>query len=165
MHHCVPFGILLILTAKSRLSCGRTYSDLVIVVFLYLLILWFLLTQALRFLGLLSGSSSKYMPILFADKASVLTDLPATLPSLLAGAGSEIVAESVASCLLRATERVQDWARCAEHGHYLPNSQPINSTEEGTAMFMLRVMHQTCVNLKEYLPVDKQLTLANMVVA
>lgn len=130
-----------------------------------LLIMWFVLTQALRFLGLLAGSSSKYMPILFADKASVLTDLPATLPPLLAGTGSGIVAESVASCLLRATERVHDWAGRVEHGHYLRDSQPIDSTEEDTAMFLLQVMHQTCVYLKEYLPADKQLRLANMIVA
>lgn len=129
------------------------------------LLIWFPVSQALRFLGLLSGSSSKYMPILFADRTSVLTDLPATLPPLLADIGSSIVAESVASCLLRATERVHDWAGRIGNGHYLPDSQPIDSSEEDDVMLLLRVMHQTCVYLKEYLPADKQLKLANMVVA
>ncbi|KAL1537101.1 protein RST1 isoform X1 [Salvia divinorum] len=121
-------------------------------------------STALRFLGLLSGSSSKYMPILFADKTSVLTDLPATLPPLLADIGSRTVAEPVASCLFRATERVHAWAGQIENGHYLPDSQPIHSSEEDSVMFLLRVMHQTCAYLKEYLPADKQLRLANMVV-
>ncbi|KAH6791043.1 hypothetical protein C2S51_006049 [Perilla frutescens var. frutescens] len=122
-------------------------------------------STALRFLGLLSGSCCKYMPILVADKVSVLSDLPATLQSLLAGSGWRIVAESVASCLLRATERVHDWAGCTERGPHLPDSQPINQAEKDMAIFLLRVMHQTCVYLKEYLPMDKQLKLANMVVA
>ncbi|XP_042027869.1 protein RST1 isoform X2 [Salvia splendens] len=122
-------------------------------------------STALRFLGLLSGSSSKYMPILFADKTSVLTDLPATLPPLLADIGSRIVAESVASCIFRATERVHDWAGRTGNGHYLPDSQPIDLSEEDDVMLLLRVMHQTCVYLKEYLPADKQLRLANIVVA
>ncbi|XP_057788654.1 protein RST1 isoform X2 [Salvia miltiorrhiza] len=122
-------------------------------------------STALRFLGLLSGSSSKYMTILFADKGSVLTDLPTTLPPLLAGTGSGMVAESVASCLFRAMERIHDWAGRVGQGHYLPDSQHINSTEEDTAMFLLQVMHQTCFCMKEYLPLDKQVRLANMVVA
>lgn len=104
------------------------------------------------------------MPILVADKTSVLTDLPATLPSLLEGTGWGLVAESVASCLWKATERVHDWSRRIDHGHYLPDSQPINLSEKDMAVFLLRVMHQTCVSLKEYLPVDKRLRLANMVV-
>lgn len=102
------------------------------------------------------------MPILYADKASVLSDLPTTLPSLLSSTGWGIVAESVASCLLRATERVHDWARNVKHCHYLPDSQPIDLTEEDGAIFLLRLMHETCVLVKEYLPLDKQLRLANM---
>lgn len=118
--------------------------------------------QALRFLGLLSGSCCKYMPILYADKASALTDLPITFPSLLSSTGWGVVAESTSSCLLRATERVRDWARNIKHGHCLPDSQPIDSAEEDGVIFLLRVMHETCVSVKEHLPLDKQLRLANM---
>lgn len=70
------------------------------------LLIRFHVSQALRFLGLLSGSSSKYMPNLFAVKTSA--SYPATLPPLLADIGSRMIAESVASCLFRATERVHD---------------------------------------------------------
>lgn len=105
------------------------------------------------------------MPILVADKLSVLSDLPTTVSSLLLGTGWGIVAESVASCVWKATERIHDWARHVEHGDYLPGSQPIDTTENDMAAFLLQVMHQTCISLKEYLPMDKQLRLANMDVA
>ncbi|KAL8475410.1 hypothetical protein ACS0TY_028171 [Phlomoides rotata] len=115
-------------------------------------------STALRFLGLLSGSSCKYMPILVADKLSVLSDLPTTLSSLLAGNRWGTVAESVASCVVKATERIHDWAT---HGASQP---PIDKTEDEMAVYLLQVMHVTCVSLKQHLPVDKQLRLANMVV-
>ncbi|KAI3474914.1 hypothetical protein Pfo_030225 [Paulownia fortunei] len=121
-------------------------------------------STALRFLGLLSGSCCKYMPVLVADKLSVLSDLPATLSSLLLGTSWEIVAETVASYVWKSMERIHDWARHVERGDYLPGSQPIDSSENDMAVFLLEVMHQTCISLKEYLPMDKQLRLANMVV-
>ncbi|KAL3624271.1 hypothetical protein CASFOL_033087 [Castilleja foliolosa] len=122
-------------------------------------------STALRFLGLLSGSSCKYMPFLFADKLSVLSDLPVTLSSLLVGTSWEVVAETVALYIWKSTERIYDWARCIERGDYFPgSSQPIDKSENEMADFLLQVTHRTCVYLKEYLPADKQLRLANMVV-
>ncbi|KAL3813814.1 hypothetical protein ACJIZ3_015082 [Penstemon smallii] len=121
-------------------------------------------STALRFLGLLSGTSCKYMPILIADKYSVLSDLPVTLSSLLMGNSWEIIAESVASYLWKSTVRVHDWVRHIEGGDYLPSSQPIVEEENAMAVFLLQVMHHTCISLKEYLPMEKQLRIANMVV-
>ncbi|KAL0450695.1 UNVERIFIED_CONTAM: protein RST1, partial [Sesamum latifolium] len=120
--------------------------------------------HALRFLGLLSGSCCKYMPVLVADKNNVLTDLPATLSSLLLGTGWGVVADSVASYVWKSTERIHDWARHVKCGVYVPGSQPIDRTENHMADFLLQVMHHTCVSLKQYLPVEKQLGLANMVI-
>ncbi|KAL0331937.1 UNVERIFIED_CONTAM: protein RST1 [Sesamum calycinum] len=119
---------------------------------------------ALRFLGLLSGSCCKYMPVLVADKNNVLTDLPATLSSLLLGTGWGVIADFVASYVWKSTERIYDWARHVKRGGYVPGSQPIDRTENHMADFLLQVMHHTCVSLKQYLPVEKQLGLANMVV-
>ncbi|KAL0344027.1 UNVERIFIED_CONTAM: protein RST1 [Sesamum angustifolium] len=121
-------------------------------------------STALRFLGLLSGSCCKYMPVLVADKNNVLTDLPATLSSLLLGAGWGVIADFVASYVWKSTERIYDWARHVKRGGYVPGSQPIDRTENHMADFLLQVMHHTCVSLKQYLPVEKQLGLANMVV-
>ncbi|EYU44782.1 hypothetical protein MIMGU_mgv1a000116mg [Erythranthe guttata] len=122
-------------------------------------------STTLRFLGLLSGSCCKYMPFLVADKLSVLSDLPVTLSSLLEGSGWGVAAESVASYFWKSTVRIHDWARDVEGGDYIPGSQPIDSTEKEMANLLFRVMHQTCVSLKEYLPADKQLRLANMAVS
>ncbi|GFP98937.1 protein rst1 [Phtheirospermum japonicum] len=122
-------------------------------------------STAPRFLGLLSGSSCKYMPFLFADNLSVLSDLPATLSSLLVGTSWEVVAETVASYIWKSTERIYDWAKRIERGDCFPGlSQPIDRSENEMAAFLLQVTHRTCVYLKEYLPADKQLRLANMVV-
>ncbi|KAK4417800.1 protein RST1 [Sesamum alatum] len=121
-------------------------------------------STALRFLGLLSGSCCKYMPVLVADMNNVLTDLPATLSSLLLSAGWGIVADSVASYVWKSTERIHEWARHVKHDVYVPGSQPIDTTENHMADFLLQVMHNSCVSLKQYLPVEKQLGLANMVV-
>ncbi|KAL6551467.1 hypothetical protein OROGR_007621 [Orobanche gracilis] len=118
-------------------------------------------STALRFLGLLSGSSCKYMPILSADRLSVLSDLPTTLSSLLSGTSWEIVAETVASYIWNSTERFYDWARSVERSAC---SQHIDGSEKEMAVFLLQVMHRTCVSLIEYLPADKQMRLANMVV-
>ncbi|GER29503.1 ARM repeat superfamily protein [Striga asiatica] len=120
-------------------------------------------STALWFLGLLSGSSCKYMPMLSADKSSVLSDLPVTLSSLLVGTSWEMVAESVALYLWRSTERIY-WARHVQLGNYFLGSQLIDRSENEFAVFILQVLYRTCVSLKDYLPVDKQLGLANMVV-
>ncbi|PIN21822.1 hypothetical protein CDL12_05455 [Handroanthus impetiginosus] len=119
-------------------------------------------STALRFLGLLCGSSCKYMPVLVVDKMIVLSDLPVTLSSLV-GSSWGIVAESVASYVWKSTERIHEWARHVKSGDYFPSSQPIDRTENDMADFLLQVMHQTCISLKEHLPMDKQLRLATMV--
>lgn len=104
------------------------------------------------------------MPLLVADKLTVLSDLPVTLPSLLEVNGwGSTMAESVASYVWKSTARIHDWATHLERGDYIPRSQPIDSSENEMAVFLFQLAHQTCVSLKEYLPVDKQLKLANMV--
>ncbi|XP_073296090.1 protein RST1 [Primulina huaijiensis] len=115
-------------------------------------------STALRFLGLLCGSCCKYMPILVADKVSVLSDLPITLSALLSGTGWEMAAESVASYIWTSTERIHDWVTHRESADYLQ----IDRSENDTADVLLRLLHRTSILLKEYLPVDKQLRLANM---
>ncbi|KAJ4834185.1 hypothetical protein Tsubulata_018875 [Turnera subulata] len=120
-------------------------------------------STALQFLGLLSGCCSKYMPLLILDRLTVLADLPVTLPSLLREPGWEVVAESIASNLWVSTDRMYRWVTQEVFGDR-PSAQPIDPSEYDIAAFLLPVMHHTCVSLKEYLPLDKQLGLANMVV-
>lgn len=95
----------------------------------------------------------------------VLNDLPVTLVSLLADQIWNVVAETVVSNLFSSTERIYDWAMHIADGSYVPVSQPIDESENHMAVFLLQVMHHTCVLLKSYLPLDKQLRLASMVVA
>ena len=114
--------------------------------------------QALRLVGLLSGSRSKYVSLLILDKHSVLSDLPVTLCSLLAGPAWEDIAEPVASSLLASTERIYDWATDAT----VLLRQPIDETEREMAGFMLHVLYRTSLSLKDYLPLEKQLKLADM---
>ncbi|KAK9271798.1 hypothetical protein L1049_002162 [Liquidambar formosana] len=122
-------------------------------------------SKALQFIGLLSGSCCKYMPLLIVDRFTVLSDLPVTLPSLLLEPNWGVVAESVVSHIFASAERIYDWATHIARGDYLPSLQPIDKSENDMAVFLMRVMHQTCVSLKNYLPLEKQLRLANMVVA
>ncbi|XAR51899.1 hypothetical protein NMG60_11006692 [Bertholletia excelsa] len=122
-------------------------------------------STALRFVGLLSGSCSKYMPLLVVDQNIVLNDLPVTLSSLLLDSSWGVVAESVVSYLWASTERIYDWAMRVAHGDKSPSSQePIDESENSVAVFLLHVMHHTCVSLKDYLPPEKQLRLANMAI-
>ncbi|EPS60883.1 hypothetical protein M569_13918, partial [Genlisea aurea] len=116
-------------------------------------------STAIRFLGLLSGSSCKYMPLLTADESTVLTDLPLTLSCLMeTGSSWAAVGESVTLSLWRSTDRINDWI----NGVDLPESESIHESERGVAGLLFRVMHQSCVSLKKYLPDDKLLKLANM---
>ncbi|XP_052196381.1 protein RST1 isoform X2 [Diospyros lotus] len=120
-------------------------------------------STALRFLGLLCGSWSKYMPLLIVDQHTVLGDLPVTLSSLLSDSSWGGVAESVALSLWASTERIYDWAMRIRRGDDSPGPQPVDSSENHMADFLLLVMHQACVSLKDYLPPEKQLRLANLV--
>ncbi|KAK7271652.1 hypothetical protein RJT34_27730 [Clitoria ternatea] len=121
-------------------------------------------STALQFLGLLSATCCKYMPFMIVDQQMVLNDLPVTLVSLLADQSWNIVAETVVSHLFSSTERIHHWAVQIGDGSYIPGSQPIDDSENHMAVFLLQVMHHTCVLLKSYLPLDKQLRLASMVV-
>lgn len=104
------------------------------------------------------------MPFMIVDQQMVLNDLPVTLVSLLADRSWNVVAETVVSHLFSSTERIHDWAMHIADGSYIPASQPIDESENDMADFLLQVMHHTCVLLKGYLPLDKQLKLASIVV-
>ncbi|KAF2308489.1 hypothetical protein GH714_009954 [Hevea brasiliensis] len=121
-------------------------------------------STALQFLGLLSGSCCKYMPLLTLDRLTVLSDLPVTLHSLLTEPSWEVVAESIVSHLLVSTERIYHWVTDMALDDGAPNVQPIDESENDMVAFLLPVMHQVCLSLKDYLPLEKQLRLANIVV-
>ncbi|KAJ4973244.1 hypothetical protein NE237_006418 [Protea cynaroides] len=121
-------------------------------------------STALQFLGLLSGSWCKYMPLLILDRISVLSDLPVTLPALLSDSSWNIVAESVVRNLWALMERIYDWSTSLGSGNDVLRLQDIDESEGGMAVLLMRVMHQMCVSLLEYLPFEKQLKLANMMV-
>jgi hypothetical protein len=104
------------------------------------------------------------MPLLILDRLTVLSDLPVTLTSLMSNPSWEVVAESVISFLWVSTERIYNWATQKVHNDDTPGIQPIDESESDMAVFLLRVMHRACVSLKDHLPLEKQLRLANMVV-
>lgn len=121
--------------------------------------------QALQFLGLLCGSFSKYMPFLIVDQLTVLCDFPIALASLLSETSWRDVADSVVSLLWTTTERVHDWVTNMERvPNDSPISQDIDQSEDIMAGFLLKLLHNACVLLKDYLPTEKQLSLANMVI-
>lgn len=95
----------------------------------------------------------------------MLSDLPVTLPSLLKEPSWEVVAESIVSNLWASTERIYHWVTNKVVFDDTPSTEPIDESENDMATFLLLVMHHTCVSLKEYLPLEKQLRLANMVVS
>lgn len=103
--------------------------------------------------------------MLIADRFTVLSDLPVTLTSLLSDSTWMVVADAVVSCLWKSTERIYKWNKQLKGGgDYLLYTQPIDTSENDIACFLLLVMHQACVSLKDHLPPEKQLQLANMVV-
>ncbi|KAM7509889.1 hypothetical protein LguiB_008764 [Lonicera macranthoides] len=122
-------------------------------------------STAMQFLGLLCGIFSKYMPLLIVDRFTVLSDLPVTLTSLLSETSWGEVAESVVLYLWASMVRIHDWVTRADDDSQpaAKSHQSIDKSEEEMALFLLKVMHHTCVPLKDYLPLDKQLRLANMV--
>lgn len=124
-----------------------------------------IILQALQFIGLLSANCCKYMPFIVVDEQTVLNDLPVTLVSLLADKSWNVVAETVVSHLFSSTERIYDWTMHIADSSYVEGSQTIDESENHMRDFLLQVMHHTCVLLKEYLPLDKQLKLPSMVVA
>lgn len=105
-----------------------------------------------------------YMPLLILDQSSVLSHLPVTLVSLLTEPSWEIVAEHLASTLLKSTERICNWTTRTSHNEDVAGPQSIDEGENSLAPFLLHIMHDTCVSLKNYLPLELQIRLANMVV-
>ncbi|XP_010316297.1 protein RST1 isoform X1 [Solanum lycopersicum] len=118
-------------------------------------------STALQFVGLLCGSCCIYRPVLIVDKFTVLSDLPVTLTSLLSDSSWMVVADSVVSYLWASTERIYEWNKQLKGGF---DTQSIDKSENDIACFLLLVMYQACVSLKDHLPSEKQLQLANMVV-
>ncbi|VFQ73532.1 unnamed protein product [Cuscuta campestris] len=119
-------------------------------------------STALRFIGLLCGSCCRYMPVLVVDQMAVLSDLPITLTSLLLDSQWAVVAESVVSHIWSLTIRVHEWAKCIADGKCSAKQPPIDNSENGMAAFLFRVLHHSCVSLKQYLSPEEQLELANM---
>ncbi|CAI9111482.1 OLC1v1011710C1 [Oldenlandia corymbosa var. corymbosa] len=117
-------------------------------------------STALQLLGLLCGNWCKYMPILVMDKYNVLRDLPITLTSFLRDSSLGNLSESVFSSLWTLTERIYGWVT----GDSIPNQQSIDRSENDASVFLLFVLHRACVLLKDCLPLDKQIELANMVI-
>lgn len=104
------------------------------------------------------------MPLLILDRLTVLSDLPVTLTSLISDPNWEVVAESIVSYLWVSTERIYNWTTQNLSSDDTPGIQPIDESENDMVAFLLRVMHRACVSLKDHLPLEKQLKLANMVV-
>ncbi|KAJ0962529.1 hypothetical protein J5N97_027651 [Dioscorea zingiberensis] len=120
-------------------------------------------STALRFIGLLSSHCCKLTPLLTVDPVTVLSDLPVTLPSLLTDSNWSSSAETIVDKLWVSTERICDWAsQLNGEGYSSLRQHHINQSEAQISAFLSQVMHQTCVLLKDYLPLDKQLRLANI---
>ncbi|CAM8925250.1 unnamed protein product [Rhodiola kirilowii] len=122
-------------------------------------------SMVLQFTGLIAGSFCKYMPLLILDRLTVLSDLPVTLRSLLTDPKWEPIAESVATHLFTAAECIYKWRTCLSQSSTLPGSCNIDSSEDVMADFLVQVLYHTCVSLRHYLTLDKQLRLTNMVVS
>ncbi|KAJ1684988.1 hypothetical protein LUZ63_016378 [Rhynchospora breviuscula] len=117
--------------------------------------------MTLRFVGLLCGLNCAYMPLLLVDPKSVIADLPLTLPALLSDPNWRSVRSSVAEKLWSSANRVRTWAEHLFNGLGLMDGSGIKETDGEMGLLLARVMHETCVVLKEHLPFDKQLKLAN----
>jgi len=106
------------------------------------------------------------MPLLIVDPDTVLSDLPVTLPSLLSEDSWSSTAESAANKLWASTERICTWAaRLAGNVECLPRQDGISNDEAPKSAFYVHSLHQTCIFLKDYLPPNKQLRLANLEVS
>lgn len=114
------------------------------------------------FVGLLSGSFSKYMPLLILDKVSVLSDLPLTLACLLLDPTWEAIAERLTSALWSSMERIHGWVTCTYLGGEGPGQPEIDPSESRSALSLLHILHAACFYLKKYLPLEKQIRLADM---
>ncbi|KAG9459403.1 hypothetical protein H6P81_003911 [Aristolochia fimbriata] len=121
-------------------------------------------STALKFIGALSSGWCKYAPLLIIDEFSVLSDLPISLPSLLSDSKWLVVTESVVQKLWVSMERIYAWTIQSDKGGDVTQQAPNNPSEMSMSLFLTRVMHATCFSLREYLPLEKQLKLADMVI-
>lgn len=141
----------------TSLKLYSFYKDVVI----FFLLFFSVLIQVLRFVGLLCGFNCAYMPLLIVDPRSVLADLPITLPSLLSDPNWSSVRSSVAENLWSSMNRVRTWVEHSFDGHGLVDDVVIKETDSEMGFLLARAMHETCVVLREHLPFNKQLKVAN----
>ncbi|KAF3786721.1 RST1 protein [Nymphaea thermarum] len=120
-------------------------------------------SAALQFLGLLSSCWSEYAPILVLNPISVLSNLPATLPSLLSSPTWNSMAAAIVEQLWASTERLHNLVAMSKHkGDDAYNPGDTRIGKNGNDSFLVQVLHETCFNLRVYLPFEKQLKLAKM---
>ncbi|URE08649.1 hypothetical protein MUK42_23257 [Musa troglodytarum] len=122
-------------------------------------------STALRFVGLLSSRWCMYMPLLTIDPTTVLSDLPVTLPSLLSDSSWSIIAGPLVDKLWVCTMRICTWAERLSIASGSSTLDQIDASEASLSIFLAHVMHETCLSLKQFLPFEKQLKLATLVVA
>ncbi|XP_065012518.1 protein RST1-like isoform X1 [Musa acuminata AAA Group] len=122
-------------------------------------------STALRFIGLLSSRWCMYMPLLTIEPTTVLSDLPVTLPSLLSDSSWSIIAGPLVDKLWVCTMRICTWAERLTIAGGSSTLDQIDASEAGLSIFLAHVMHETCLSLKQFLPFEKQLKLATLVVA
>ncbi|KAJ0711363.1 hypothetical protein HanOQP8_Chr09g0323011 [Helianthus annuus] len=119
-------------------------------------------TTAMQFIGLLCGSWSKYMPLLIVNPHIVLSDLPVTLTSLLLDDTNwAVVADSVVSLMWTSTKRIYDYVT---NTNDFSTQGSLDDSEKDTGVFLLKVMHHTCVAFKDHLSPEERLMLANLTV-
>ncbi|XP_042456938.1 protein RST1-like [Zingiber officinale] len=120
-------------------------------------------STALRFVGLISSICCTYMPLLIIDPTAVLSDLPVTLPSLLSDSSWSSITAPVADKLWISTERICVWAEhIGDSGGVLAQKNHIDASEINSSVLLSRIMFETCLALKEFLPFEKQLKLVNL---
>ncbi|KAI3784700.1 hypothetical protein L1987_43803 [Smallanthus sonchifolius] len=133
------------LVAAAEISCVTSYP-----------------TTAMQFIGLLCGSLSKYMPLLIVNPHVVLSDLPVTLTSLLLDDSNwAVVVDSVISLMWTSTKHIYDYVTNAND---FSSQGSLDESEKDTGVFLLKVMHHTCVAFKDHLTPEQRLMLANMTV-
>ncbi|KAI4389119.1 hypothetical protein MLD38_001380 [Melastoma candidum] len=101
------------------------------------------------------------------DQRSVLCDLPVTLTSLLTLPTWTIIAERFTAALFASVERIHSWVMRSSQREVNSSGQheDVNESERGSAPFLLGVMRESCILLRDYLPLDKQFRLVNMAVS
>lgn len=102
------------------------------------------------------------MPLLVVNSINVLSDLPVTLPSFLSTSDLDDFRNSVADRLWLLTTNIYTWAEELAHGEGQPGHDHIHKSEAEIATFLANILRSTCIAVQDYLPVDKQLKLANL---